>query len=164
MYPKRPFSVIGALAIGLVTAVITMLFPSEQIAQLPPMSIFVWIMAIWTIFAVPFAYWFPVARARFFFSRFPLPYNTYVVSRPLLCLFTTMMVGTVVAHAVLGVALDFRFAICATSELVTAAVMVFSASRRFSRSPSSEFVMPFFRLRYWAKLSSRESHRRQIFP
>jgi len=141
---RRPFSIPGVIGCTLVVAATGLLRPEEM--QLPPVNVLLAMLGPALIVGIPFGYWLPVARVPFFRAAWRVPQDTFLLSRPLVCLICTSMIGTAFGSAVLAVWCDSRFGIMCGMQVLPTAAFLIAASRRFRHPPSHEFVMR-FRLR-----------------
>lgn len=145
---RRPFWISGVLAEALLVVALGLAHPELMPPKMmlpgaarmpPPLAVVLFMSAC----GVAFAYWLPIARARFFpgYSH-RLPSMTLLLSRPLVCLFGSVLLGSALGGLILSALDDFRHAWVALGQLLVAATFIFSASRRFRRHPTSEWVYP----------------------
>jgi hypothetical protein len=139
--PRRPYSIPGAILIALALLSTGLLAPDA--ARLPPDAILASVaIPMFVVFGVPFAYWLPIARAKFFGGMSRVPSQTLLLPRCLVCLIATMTIGVAIGMALLGIAVDYRYLMLGLGYMLFSAAFTFSAVRRFRRHPLTEFVMP----------------------
>jgi hypothetical protein len=135
----RPFSTTGAVAIAVLHAAIGLL--PENSRQLPPFAILATLMLPAILVGVPFAYWIPNMRVGQIGPRLPVPSQTYMLPRFVVCLSVTTMLGASAGTLVLAVLADARYGLLFVMQLSATIAIFVSAQRRFRQHPSSEFVM-----------------------
>jgi hypothetical protein len=143
---RRPFWIPGVLAEALFIVASGWMHPPEMMfpgdAGTPPAMPLAAVLFMSAV-GVAFAYWCPIARARFFLGNSNgLPGATFLLSRPWVCLLGTLLLGGALGGLGLSAFIDFRYAWLALMQSLVAAVFIFSASRRFRRHPASEWVWP----------------------
>jgi hypothetical protein len=117
-------------------------FAPEDARVLPPAMFLAWMLIPTALVGMPFAYWLPIARARFMGVGQRVPRNTYLMSRPIVCFVATSMIAVVIGNAILTIWIDLRYALLGIGQLFGAVAFVASAAKRFARHPASEFVLP----------------------
>lgn len=145
---RRPYSIPGSLLCAFLVVCIGQLPPGP--AELPPAAALAAVLIpICAVFGVPFGYWLPIARARFFLVQ-RVPSETILLPRFLVCMIATPLIGVVIGCGILGIVLDSRYLILGLGYMLCTAAFTLSAVRRFRHHPLAEFVMPlpwFFLLR-----------------
>ncbi len=101
-----------------------------------------WFLTAGTILAMPFAFWMPLARARFFPSHANVPSQTYLLPAGLLCLTIPLLTGDV--FGLLLVALtEGGAAFWLFGSYVLVLIPLFAGMHRRLRQ-TREFEMPFW--------------------
>ncbi len=135
----RPFSMTGSIGLGLLLAALELVTTSA--VALPSAPTIAASLPI-ALLALPFAYWLPIARARSLGAVWHVPRSTYMLSRGIVCIVATSILGQLIAFVVLALAVDRRYALPLVSLVFLTSAFIASASKRFVSHPSSEFVMP----------------------
>jgi len=117
--------------------------PALPLADVPVDFVLV-ILLIATVIGIPFSYWLPIAWVGLFRDMWRMPSGTYLLSRPLICLMGTSLLGGSLGGVALGLAVDLQYALMPGMQLIFTIVFLVSASRRYRKPPSAEFAMPLF--------------------
>ncbi len=136
---RRPYSVIGSLMIACAYAGLGLLPPNAR--PLPPSDVLQVLIIPATLFGIPFAIWLPHARAGSMGDHWHVPRHTFLVPRWVVCTIGTQMIGATLGTLILFAATDKRYGLLFLMHLFPAIALVWAARRRFSRHPSSEFVL-----------------------
>lgn len=136
---QRPYSIVGALLIAFAYAGIGLVPPAAR--QLPSSDVLLVLIIPAILLGVPFAIWLPHARAGSMGDHWHVPRHTFLMPRLLVCLIGTTMIGATFGTLILSGATDVRYGLLFMMQLFGTIAFVWSARRRFSRHPSSEFVM-----------------------
>jgi hypothetical protein len=128
-----------AIALGLLLA--SLGFLPEQFRPLPSGNLLLGVIFALLI-GIPFTYLLPIARANWMHRALQVPRDTFLLSRPLVRLAATGLLGMAIGSVILSVWSDSRHALLCVLCLGLFISLIISASRRFKRHPATEFVMP----------------------
>ena len=105
------------------------------------------VLSIATIMLVPtflFAYAMPRLKVGPMWNVWRVPKRTYILSRPLLCVISTVLFGCALGMITCGLLVDWRVVAQGGQTLLAATCFLHSSNVRCQRPASTEFAMSFW--------------------
>ncbi len=139
-FDAKPYWASGAICVGVVTVVAGAVLPPIQFA--PDTISLAIVVAIMALPSAVFAFSLPHLTVGPMTSMWRVPRSTYLLSRPMLRLIGTAMIGSLIGIAILAPFSDATCWIILAGFAPSVVLHIVSATRRFRRHSISEFVTP----------------------
>ncbi|MHB1037056.1 MAG: hypothetical protein ACYC35_20525 [Pirellulales bacterium] len=136
-----------ALAVAATALVSSVWVPYEHLTALVSDDVGLAFFSAWTLAAIPLAFAMSRLRASFFGRAWRVPSHTFVLPRAVVRLCIGVIIGQLVGFLLLASARDHRLFWLAGSTTLIGAAFCAGARGRLKKRPSTEFTMPWCRLR-----------------